>query len=109
MLTASEVGEVLRWMRGVQGVPQEEAAASLGVSPELLRGLERGDRGVRFHTALEILARFGFDVVLVPRDSSLRLRDRSIRAAGTESEGRDRVQRHDGPGPPPAPEPGSGQ
>jgi transcriptional regulator with XRE-family HTH domain len=69
------LGEVLRWTRGVRQLPQDEAAASLGVSPELLRGLERGDRGVRLQTALEVLARMGYDVVLVPRDSSLALRE----------------------------------
>jgi transcriptional regulator with XRE-family HTH domain len=72
---AAEVGAVLKWTRGVRQLPQAEAAASLGVSPELLRGLERGDRGVRLQTALEVLARMGYDVVLVPRDSSLALRE----------------------------------
>ncbi len=72
---AAELGEVLKWTRGVRQLPQAEAAASLGVSPELLRGLERGDRGVRLQTALEVLARMGYDVVLVPRDSSLALRE----------------------------------
>lgn len=72
---AAEVGQVLRWTRGVRQLPQAEAAASLGVSPELLRGLERGDRGVRLQTALEVLARMGYDVVLVPRDPALPLRE----------------------------------
>lgn len=72
---ATEVGEVLRWTRGVRQLPQAEAAASLGVSPELLRGLERGDRGVRLQTALDVLARMGYDVVLVPRDPELPLRE----------------------------------
>ncbi|HET7622644.1 MAG TPA: hypothetical protein VFK39_12140 [Gemmatimonadaceae bacterium] len=72
---AAELGEVLKWTRGVRQLPQAEAAASLGVSPELLRGLERGDRGVRLQTALEVLARMGYDVVLVPRDPALALRE----------------------------------
>jgi hypothetical protein len=72
---ATEIGQVLCWTRGVRQVPQAEAAASLGVSPELLRGLERGDRGVHLQTALDVLARLGYDVVLVPRDPALPLRE----------------------------------
>lgn len=75
VFNAADIGAVLKWTRGVRQLPQAEAAASMGVSPELLRGLERGDRGVRLQTALEVLARMGYDVVLVPRDSSLALRE----------------------------------
>lgn len=32
---AAEVGQVLRWTRGVRQLPQAEAAASLGVGPDL--------------------------------------------------------------------------
>lgn len=72
---AGEIGQVLRWARGVRQMRQAEAAASLGVSADLLRGLEHGDRGVRLQNALDVLARLGFDVVLVPRDPDLALRE----------------------------------
>lgn len=75
VVDAMELGQVLRWMRGTKGVRQLEAAASLGVSPELLRGLERGDRGVHLGTALDVLARLGLDLVIVPRDPTMDLRD----------------------------------
>ena len=75
VVDAMELGQVLRWMRGTKGVRQLEAAASLGVSPELLRGLERGDRGVHLGTALDVLARLGLDLVIVPRDPNMDLRD----------------------------------
>lgn len=75
VVDAMELGQVLRWMRGTKGVRQLEAAASLGVSPELLRGLERGDRGVHLGTALDVLARLGLDLVIVPRDPKMNLRD----------------------------------
>ncbi|WP_411281597.1 helix-turn-helix domain-containing protein [Gemmatimonas sp.] len=75
VVDAVELGQVLRWMRGTKGVRQLEAAASLGVSPELLRGLERGDRGVHLGTALDVIARLGLDLVLVPRDPTMDLRD----------------------------------
>ena len=73
VVTADELGQVLRWMRGMRGATQLDDASSLGVSPELLRGLEKGDRGVRLGTAMEVLARVGIDVVLVPRDPELSL------------------------------------
>ena len=73
VVTPAELGQILRWMRGMRGVPQTEAAASLGVSPELLRGLEKGDRGVHLGTAMEVLARLGLDLVVVPRDPDLSL------------------------------------
>jgi transcriptional regulator with XRE-family HTH domain len=73
VVSPAELGTVLRWIRGLKGMPQTEAAASLGVSPELLRGLEKGDRGVHLGTALELLARLGLDVVLIPRDRALSL------------------------------------
>ena len=44
-----------------------------GVTHRLLAELERGERGVRMDTALDLLAGMGFDVVLVPRDPSLSL------------------------------------
>lgn len=72
---AGDIGRVLRWTRGVRQLRQAEAAASLGVSADLLRGLEHGDRGVRLQNALDVLARLGFDVVLVPRDPDLALRE----------------------------------
>ncbi|HEX8716926.1 MAG TPA: helix-turn-helix domain-containing protein [Gemmatimonadaceae bacterium] len=75
VLDAAEIGMVLRWTRGMRQLPQAETAASLGVSPELLRGMERGDRGVRLQTVLDVLARLGYDVVLVPRDPALSLRE----------------------------------
>lgn len=74
VVTPTELGQVLRWMRGVRRIPQTQAAGSLGVSPELLRGLEKGDRGVHMGTAMDILARFGFDLILVRRDPELSLR-----------------------------------
>ena len=73
--TAAELGHVVRWVRGEQRVPREDAAARSGVSRDLLRDLERATRGVNLTQALDVLASFGLDVVLVPRDRSLTLRD----------------------------------
>ena len=73
--TATEFGQVVRWMRGERRLPREDAAARSGVSRDLLRDLERASRGVNLAKALDVLASFGVDVVLVPRDRSLSLRD----------------------------------
>lgn len=73
--TAAELGQVVHWVRGERRVPREDAAARAGVSRDLLRDLERAARGVNLAQALDVLASFGVDVVLVPRDRSLSLRD----------------------------------
>lgn len=65
----------MRWVRGERKVSREDAAARSGVSRDLLRDLERASRGVNLAQALDVLASFGVDVVLVPRDHSLTLRD----------------------------------
>src|SRR5438105_15835211 len=75
VVEAADVGRVVAWTRGVRRLRQVDAAGALGVSPELLRGLERGDRGVRFGTVLDVLAGLGYDVVLVPRDPAVSLQD----------------------------------
>ncbi len=73
--TAAEVGQVVRWVRGERRVPREDAAARAGVSRDLLRDLERAARGVNLVQALDVLSSCGVDVVLVPRDRTLTLRD----------------------------------
>ena len=73
--TPAEIGAVVRWVRGERRVTMEHAAARSGVSRDLLRDLERSARGVNLPQALDVLASFGIDVVLVPRDRSLTLRD----------------------------------
>ncbi|MBL0939309.1 MAG: helix-turn-helix domain-containing protein [Gemmatimonadaceae bacterium] len=75
--TAEELGQVVRWVRGERRVPMEDAAARSGVSRDLLRDLERAARGVNLAQTLDVLASFGIDVVLVPRDNALTLRDPS--------------------------------
>lgn len=73
--TATEIGQVVRWVRGERRVSREEAAARAGVSRDLLRDLERAARGVNLVQALDVLSSCGVDVVLVPRDRTLSLRD----------------------------------
>jgi predicted DNA-binding protein (UPF0251 family) len=72
---ATELGQVIRWVRGERRVPREEAAARAGVSRDVLRHLESATRGVNLTHALDVLSSCGLDVVLIPRDRSLTLRD----------------------------------
>lgn len=73
VFSAEELGSVVRWRRTQRGTPLRKMAASLGVGADLLGDLERGTGGVRLERALVVLARLGFDVVLVPRDPGLTL------------------------------------
>lgn len=82
-----EVGQMLRWSRGMRQLRQRAAAESAGVSTTLLQGFERGDRGVHFDTALHILARLGYDVVLVPRDPEMGAEIEKAAAAGRGGRG----------------------
>jgi Helix-turn-helix domain len=72
---ATELGHVVRWVRGERRAPREAAAARAGVSRDVLRHLESATRGVTLTHALDVLASCGVDLVLVPRDRSLTLRD----------------------------------
>ena len=73
--TASELGMVVRWVRGQRQVTLEDAAARSGVSPGLLRELELATGAVGLARSLDVLASLGLDVIIVPRDSKLSLRD----------------------------------
>ena len=74
-----ELGAVIRWTRGARQQPLEDVAAATGVGQDLLRGLEKAARNVRLSAALDVLAALGYDLVLVPRDPALRLRDNDAR------------------------------
>jgi hypothetical protein len=71
----ADVGNLVRWWRGVRQLRLAQVAAGTGVSQDLLRGLEKTDRNVRLTAALDVLAALGFDLVVVPRDPALSLRD----------------------------------
>jgi hypothetical protein len=73
--TPDDVGAVLRWVRGERHAALEDAAARSGVSRNLFRDMERATGAVSLGRALVVLASLGLDVVLVPRDPALSLRD----------------------------------
>ncbi len=74
VVTPEEVGTVVRFARARTLGRQRDAASRLGVSRGMLSGLELGQGGTQLNLALRVLADLGLDVVLVPRDPSLFLR-----------------------------------
>lgn len=76
MLTTEEVGAVVRTMRARALGHQAEAANRLGVSRGTLSDLEQGRGGTHLQLALRVLADLGLDVVLVPRDARVSLREK---------------------------------
>lgn len=70
MLTAKDLGDVVRVARERCLGRQSDASQHLGVSRSMLGGLERGEGGSQLDLTLRILDEIGLDVVLVPRDGS---------------------------------------
>jgi len=75
VVTPDEVGSVVRVVRARALGLQREAALKLGVSRGMLSDLEQGLGGTQLNLALRVLADLGLDVVLVPRDPALSLRE----------------------------------
>lgn len=75
VVTPAEVGTVVRVARARALGRQREAALRLGVSRGMLSNFELGQGGTQLDLALRILADLGLDVVLVPRDPTLSLRE----------------------------------
>lgn len=75
VLSAKDVGDVVRVARLRYLGRQIDATERLGVSRSMLGGLERGEGGSQLDLTLRVLTDLGIDVVLVPRDSTRPLRD----------------------------------
>lgn len=75
VLSAQDVGQVVRVARMRKLGRQLDATTRLGVSRSMLGGLERGEGGTQLDLTLRVLADLGFDVVLVPRDPANSVRD----------------------------------
>lgn len=75
VVTPEEVGTVVRVARARALGRQRDAAMRLGVSRGMLSEFEQGQGGTQLNLALRILADLGLDVVLVPRDPTVSLRE----------------------------------
>ena len=67
--SAAQLGSVIRQRRKVSGIRQADAAALLGVGTRFLSELERGKETAELGKVLQVLARMGLEVYIVPRGS----------------------------------------
>ena len=75
VVTPEEMGTVVRVARTRALGRQRDAAMRLGVSRGMLSEFEQGQGGTQLNLALRILADLALDVVLVPRDPTVSLRE----------------------------------
>ena len=54
--TQLHLGRALAALRAQRGITQEQLAGRLGIDPTYISQVERGRRGVRWHTVLRFLA-----------------------------------------------------
>lgn len=62
--TAAEVGAIVRASRKAQGIRQDDAAGSMGVSENFLGKIERGGDSVQWGKLFQVLDGLGVRVVL---------------------------------------------
>lgn len=62
--TASEIGSIVRASRKAQGIRQDDAAGSIGVSENFLGKIERGSESVHWGKLFRVLNGLGIHVVL---------------------------------------------
>jgi transcriptional regulator with XRE-family HTH domain len=55
----ARLGQVLRELRHAASLTQVQAAALIGVRSQFISEVERGNRGLRWHTLLALLAAYG--------------------------------------------------
>ncbi|MEI8385534.1 MAG: helix-turn-helix domain-containing protein [Nitrosomonadaceae bacterium] len=69
--TASEIGVIVRASRKAQGIRQDDAAGSTGVSENFLGKVERGSESVQWGKLFQVLDGLGIHIVVdVPDEVS---------------------------------------
>lgn len=67
--SSSEIGEIVRASRKSQGIRQDDAAGSIGVSENFLGKIERGSGSVQWGKLFQVMEGLGIRVILdVPDD-----------------------------------------
>ena len=56
------LGRALRLLRHNAGLTQKQAAELVGIRPTFVSLIERGERGMRWHTLLAFLVAYGADL-----------------------------------------------
>jgi len=82
--SAEELGPIVRSARKAQGIRQDDAAGSIGVSENFLGKIERGGETVQWGKLFQVLRGLGIAVILdVPDDTAERVaRDMAARGNG---------------------------
>lgn len=77
---ATEIGAIVRASRKAQGVRQDDAAGSMGVSENFLGKIERGSESVQWGKLFQVLDGLGIRVELdVPDDVAKQMAGKSNR------------------------------
>ena len=72
--SASAIGKVVRASRKAQGIRQDDAAGSIGVSENFLGKVERGSESVQWGKLFQVLEGLGIRVMVdVPEDVAAHL------------------------------------
>ncbi|MDO5623911.1 MAG: helix-turn-helix domain-containing protein [Pseudomonadota bacterium] len=67
--TAAAIGPIVRAARKTQGIRQDDAAGSIGVSENFLGKIERGSDSVQWGKLFQVLEGLGIRIVLDVPDS----------------------------------------
>lgn len=82
---SSVVGKVVRASRKAQGIRQDDAAGSIGVSENFLGKIERGSDSVQWGKLFQVMEGLGIRVILdVPDDVAALMSSESSRGTGNE-------------------------
>ncbi len=77
---SSAIGEIVRATRKVQGIRQDDAAGSIGVSENFLGKVERGSDSVQWGKLFQVMEGLGIRVILdVPDDVASQMFSRSTK------------------------------
>lgn len=76
----SAIGEIVRASRKAQGIRQDDAAGSIGVSENFLGKIERGSDSVQWGKLFQVMEGLGIRVILdVPDNVASQMSSRSTR------------------------------
>ena len=74
LANASSLGPIVRAVRKAQGIRQDDAAGSMGVSENFLGKIERGGETAQWGKLFQVLDGLGIQIILdLPEDAAGRL------------------------------------
>jgi HTH-type transcriptional regulator/antitoxin HipB len=76
VISPQSMGEALRAARKKKGMSQKEIGKSVGIDQPSISTIERGESSVRVDTLFRLLAALDMELVIQPRQKSLKEGDR---------------------------------